>query len=83
MSATIKPSMIVIAGPNGAGKTSMTESLLRNVWLNGFEYINPDNIARDEFGDWNSGEASLKAAIRSDEFRAQLIGLELGVKLGL
>jgi hypothetical protein len=26
------------------------------------EYLNPDDIARDRFGDWNSPEASLKAA---------------------
>lgn len=26
------------------------------------EYINPDNAARDIFGDWNNREAVLKAA---------------------
>lgn len=68
-----KPVMIVIAGPNGSGKTSITESLLRQHWLKDCEYINPDNIARDVYGDWNSAESSLKAAVMSDNLRDQYI----------
>jgi predicted ABC-type ATPase len=30
--------------------------------MQGCIYVNPDNIARDEFGDWNSPEAIVKAA---------------------
>ena len=57
-----KPLLVVIAGPNGSGKTSVTSKLLKHEWVENCEYINPDNIARDLFGDWNSPEAMLKAA---------------------
>lgn len=58
----MRPRLIVVAGPNGAGKTSITEAVIRHQWMQGCEYINPDNIARDEFGDWNSPDAVMKAA---------------------
>jgi predicted ABC-type ATPase len=35
---------------------------LKHEWVEGCEYINPDFIARDKFGDWNSQEMVLKAA---------------------
>jgi len=57
-----KPRLLVIAGPNGAGKTTVTERGLAHEWFAGCEYVNPDFIARDEFGDWNSPDAILKAA---------------------
>jgi predicted ABC-type ATPase len=57
-----KPVLLVIAGPNGSGKTSLTKQLCPHKWYEGCEYINPDNIARDVFGDWNSLEAVHKAA---------------------
>ncbi len=57
-----KPKLIVIAGPNGSGKTSVTSQILKHEWVEGCIYINPDNIAQDQFGDWNSPEAVLKAA---------------------
>ncbi len=69
----IKPRLIVVAGPNGAGKTSITEQLLRHEWMGGCEYINPDYIARDEFGDWNSPDAIGKAAIRAEEMRNRCV----------
>ena len=53
MNPPSKPRLIVVAGPNGAGKTSITEQLLRHEWMGGCVYVNPDFIARDEFGDWN------------------------------
>lgn len=57
-----RPRLLVVAGPNGAGKTTITERGLAHEWFAGCEYINPDFIARDEFGDWNSPEAVIKAA---------------------
>jgi predicted ABC-type ATPase len=57
-----KPKLIVIAGPNGSGKTSVTTQILKHEWVEGCVYINPDNIAQEQFGNWNSPEAVLKAA---------------------
>ncbi len=57
-----KPELIVIAGPNGSGKTSITQKFLHHQWADGTIYINPDQVAKDIFGDWNSQEAVLKAA---------------------
>ena len=57
-----KPRLLVIAAPNGAGKSTVTERGLAHEWFAGCQYINPDFIARDEFGDWNSPDAILKAA---------------------
>jgi predicted ABC-type ATPase len=57
-----QPILIVIAGPNGSGKTSLTTQILKHEWLEDCIYINPDNIAQEEFGDWNSAEAVLNAA---------------------
>ena len=56
------PEMIIIAGPNGSGKTSVTQKFLHHEWAEGTLYINPDEVARDKFGDWNSAEAVRKAA---------------------
>ena len=49
-----KPVLIVIAGPNGSGKTTITSKILRHEWLEDAVYINPDQVAQDRFGDWNS-----------------------------
>lgn len=59
---TKRPTMCVIAGPNGSGKTTTTIQLLNDEWANDSLYINPDNIAQEIFGDWNSRDAILKAA---------------------
>ncbi len=64
-----KPVLCVVAGPNGSGKTSTTDRLLANEWASDCIYINPDNIAQEDFGDWNSGEAVLKAARKATELR--------------
>ena len=56
-----KPTLCVVAGPNGSGKTTTTVQLLNNEWATDSLYINPDNIAQESFGDWNSPEAVLKA----------------------
>ena len=57
-----RPVLIVIAGPNGSGKTTITSKILRHEWLEGAVYVNPDQVAQDKFGDWNSPEAVLQAA---------------------
>lgn len=64
-----RPVLIVIAGPNGSGKTSVTSKILHHEWLEDSEYINPDNVARDVFGDWNNQKSVLKAANYCDEWR--------------
>ncbi len=69
MNKLTKPVLCVVAGPNGSGKTSMTIQLLSNEWAENCLYINPDNIAQEQFGDWNSPEAVLKAAHYSTELR--------------
>lgn len=57
-----KPELIIIAGPNGSGKTSITQKFLHHEWAEGTTYINPDQVAKDIFGDWNDSEAVLKSA---------------------
>ncbi len=69
MTEVVQPRLIVVAGPNGSGKTSITEQLLRHEWMGGCEYVNPDNIARDDFGDWNSADAVLRALVRAASVR--------------
>jgi predicted ABC-type ATPase len=56
------PKLLIIAGPNGSGKTSVTGKILTHEWVTSCEYINPDLIARDLFGDWNSPESVMQAA---------------------
>ena len=69
-----KPELIIIAGPNGSGKTSVTQKFLHHEWSEGTLYINPDEIANNMFGDWNSQEAVLKAANYSAELREKCLG---------
>ena len=64
-----KPHLIVVAGPNGSGKTSITEPLLRHTGMDGGEYVNPDQIARDVFGDWNAPGTILITAKKRTEIR--------------
>lgn len=68
-----RPVLIVIAGPNGSGKTSVTSKILNHEWLEDSEYINPDNVARDVFGDWNNQEAVLKAANYCNDWREKCL----------
>lgn len=74
-----KPTLIIIAGPNGSGKTSVTGKILEHKWIEGCTYINPDFIARDEFGDWNSPDAVVKAANRAAELREQCLKNKTGI----
>ncbi|MFZ4802875.1 MAG: zeta toxin family protein, partial [Chlorobium sp.] len=64
-----KPRLIVVAGPNGSGKTTITEKLLRHEWMEDCQYINPDLIAQQEFGDWNSPAAVIQAANKAKATR--------------
>ena len=64
-----RPTLCVVAGPNGSGKTTTTIQLLNNEWVADSLYINPDNIAQEMFGDWNSPEAVLKAAEKATQMR--------------
>lgn len=68
-----RPVLIVIAGPNGSGKTSVTSKILHHEWLEDSEYINPDNAARDIFGDWNNRDAVLNAANYCNEWRERCL----------
>jgi len=68
-----KPVLCIVAGPNGSGKTTTTEQLLKNEWGADSFYINPDDIAKEIFGDWNSSDAVLKAAQRATELRYECI----------
>ena len=61
MSDIHKPVLIIIAGPNGSGKTSVTSKILRHEWMENAIYINPDIIAQEKFGDWNSKEAIIQS----------------------
>ena len=69
MDSERKPILIVIAGPNGSGKTTITSRLLRSEWLEDAIYINPDNVAQEKFGDWNSTEAVINAANYCENWR--------------
>ena len=65
----MKPTLIIVAGPNGSGKTTITEKLLRHEWMEGCVYINPDIIAQEQFGGWDSPEAVIKAACHAQQLR--------------
>ena len=68
-----KPVLIIIAGPNGSGKTTITQKVLRHEWLENAIYINPDQIAKDKFGDWNSMDAVLKSANYCQQLREKCL----------
>jgi predicted ABC-type ATPase len=75
----MRPILLVIAGPNGAGKTTITARLRQERWSDGVEYLNPDEIARDRFGDWNSPEATLQAARWVSARREELLARDEGI----
>jgi predicted ABC-type ATPase len=68
-----RPTLIVVAGPNGSGKTSLTTKVLQHKWIEGCTYINPDNIARDVYGDWNSYDAVMAAAKHAEAVRERCL----------
>jgi predicted ABC-type ATPase len=75
----VKPVLLVIAGPNGAGKTTITSRLREDHWSDGVEYLNPDEVARDRYGDWNSPDAVLSAARWVDARREDLLAAGQGI----
>ncbi len=75
----MKPSLLVIARPNGSGKTTVTARLREERWSEGVEYLNPDEVARDRFGDWNSPEAILSAARWTEARREALLTQRRGI----
>ena len=77
----MNPALLVVAGPNGAGKTTLTARLRQDRWSEGVEYLNPDDIARDRFGDWNSPGAVLQAAQWAAARREELLVARQGIAL--
>ena len=67
--AAERPRLLIVAGPNGAGKTTITEAGLAHEWFAGCEYVNPDEIAQQELGDWNDPATVLQAAQIATERR--------------
>ena len=72
------PVIVVIAGPNGSGKTSLTQDLRLHEWVTGegCVYVNPDDIAQNVYGDWNSIEATMNAANEADRIREECLKQE-------
>lgn len=68
-----RPVLIVIAGPNGSGKTTVTSKILKHEWLEDSVYINPDQVAQERFGDWNSPEAVRQAAVYCADWRERCL----------
>jgi len=80
MPSVVKPVLVVIAGPNGSGKTEIAKILRSNYdWTEGLTEVNPDNIAQQEFGNWNDPEAVLKGARRADEIREECLAKRQGL----
>ncbi len=73
------PVLLVVAGPNGAGKTTVTVRLRKDRWSDVVEYLNPDEVARDRFGDWNSPDAIRKAADWTQARREELLASRAGI----
>ncbi|MBR5983635.1 MAG: zeta toxin family protein [Bacteroidales bacterium] len=68
-----KPVLIIVAGPNGSGKTSVTSRILQHQWMEDSVYINPDIVAQERFGNWNSQEAVLKSVKYCEERRERCL----------
>ena len=68
-----KPILIVIAGPNGSGKTTITKKVILHEWAETCEYINPDQVAQERFGDWNDEHAVREALMFCETWRERLL----------
>ena len=75
----MKPVLLIVAGPNGAGKTTITSRLRVEHWSEGVEYLNPDEIARDRFGDWNAPAAVRQGADWAQARREELLAAREGI----
>ena len=75
----MKPVLLIVAGPNGAGKTTVTARLREERWSENVEYLNPDDVARDRFGDWNHPDAVLNAARWTTARREELLATRAGI----
>lgn len=64
-----RPILCIIAGPNGSGKTTITRQLLKHEWGKDCIYVNPDNIAEEQYAGWNNLDSQLKAAQKAQEIR--------------
>ncbi|WP_394834032.1 zeta toxin family protein [Pendulispora rubella] len=73
------PVLLIIAGPNGAGKTTVTVRLKKEKWSEDVEYLNPDDVAQERFGDWNSEEAVRSAATWTTARREELLAHRQGL----
>ena len=51
----------------------MTKRFLHHEWAEGTAYINPDEVANEMFGDWNSREAVLNAVNYCAEWRERCL----------
>lgn len=56
--ANTSPTITLIAGPNESGKTRLSETLISDAWIPANAYVNPDHIARELYGDWDSAESA-------------------------
>lgn len=54
-------SPVLIVDPNGSGKTYKTSKILHHEWMENAVFINPDIIAQEKFGDWNSKDAIMQS----------------------
>jgi predicted ABC-type ATPase len=72
----LKPELVIVAGPNGSGKTTITRRVIQHAWGLGCLYLNPDEVAQAEFGDWNSPQASLQAAQKLAAIREDCLRIE-------
>lgn len=67
------PVLIVVAGPNGSGKTTVTSRILKHEWMEDAVYINPDIIAQEKFGDWNSEKAIMQSVKYCEQLRERCL----------
>lgn len=47
--------------------------MLQHDWSDGCLFINPDEIAKNDFGDWNSPAAVMKAVVKAQEMREECL----------
>ncbi len=71
--STHKPVLIIIAGPNGSGKTTITSKILKHEWMEDAIYVNPDVVAQEKYGDWNSKEAVMKSVKYCESLREECL----------